>query len=305
MVAYPQQHPGELQKLAAMLTQLRRDVDELRSQGMRVPIVDGDPLIWEASNVWAFTDGRLRLRTSQGVFDMSQYPKIPTLAADPAASTGINIWVRTTDNNLRVRTGSGIVSYAPAAAGSSTATASPATTSAISKPANAQLRTYVSEFPALWSASFREDGSKRVDGTGGLYFGVSDSTNGRQKSQIGFDSTAIATALAGATLRRVELYLSMRSTYLPSGADLHIGAHSNAAEPATWGGIYRSDVTMKHFGASQARWVDLSTAFLQWLYSGTARGVSINQLSDSLAAAGVAQGVGTGSPPRLRITYVK
>lgn len=95
-------------------------------------------------------------------------------------------------------------------------------------------------------------------------------------------------------------------------ANIHFGSHTNTSEPGSWGGIYRGDVTTVRvtptalFGGGATyfpRWMDVSVAFGQWLQSGAARGVSINQPTDSKALWGSANGGGVAN--KIRITYVK
>jgi hypothetical protein len=257
MSVHPSQYPGELQRLANLIAELRGDVDALRSRAFRIPILDADPPSTEPGNLWAFTDGRIRLRTAVGMQN-----------------------------------------FIPGAVGSST--------SGTAKPAPGALQTYTSTWGALWTQTYKGDGTKRSASS--MFYGNNADGLGRQKVQIGFDYAAIAAALAGSTVNRVELYFTQGDCYSSAGCDVHYGAHANVSAPGTWGGIYRGDVSTVHYGGSngrewfsyEAKWADVSSSFGTWLRDGLAKGISINQPTDSRSY----YGYGTGSP-QLRITYVK
>lgn len=222
--------------------------------------------------------------------------RIPVLGADPPTGDPTNLWAFP-DGRIRYRRPDGTISnFIPDAAGS--------TTSGTAKPAVVQPKSYVTEYAAAWSQTYKGDGTQRTDDATMMHYGRLDATNGRQKVLIGFDATAIASALTGASVKGVELYLSNQVAHYGTVL-IRFSAHTNTTKPATYGGQYRYDVSLREFAAPDARWVSLSTAYGDWLKAGTIKGVGIVQASDSPAEYGAALGVGSGDPPRLRITYVK
>lgn len=223
--------------------------------------------------------------------------RIPVLGADPPASDTTNVWLFP-DGRLRWRKPSGVVAeFTPVASpGSSTST--------VAKPSVTQPKSYAVEYAALWSQTYKGDDTKRIDDPTRVHFGRLDAANGRQKTLLGFDYAAIQTALTGASVKSVELYLHAGDAYF-GDVLVRFAAHTNATAPATYAGQYRRNVSLRTYRASEAKWVTLSTAFGQWLQAGTIKGVGIVQSSDASSEYGNALGVGSSDAPKLRITYVK
>lgn len=60
------QFPGNLQRLANELADLREAVTNLRERGSRIPVLGADPDPLDPANLWLLADGRLRVRLPDG-----------------------------------------------------------------------------------------------------------------------------------------------------------------------------------------------------------------------------------------------
>lgn len=228
---------------------------------------------------------------------------VPVLSADPPLTDPTNLWLLR-DGRLRSRyqqtDGTWVTrEYAPI---TPTGTAPPAAPTAGTAP-----KTKVGTWNADWSASYVSSGTKRVD-AGRLYYGSNGDSNGMQRSLIGFDEVAIATALAGSTVKSVRLFLTNLNSWYGDGSRIHFGVHDYATEPATWAGsgIPQSMVTSHHFGNPEGKWVTLPLSFATSIRDGTGAGVALESPNSSLEFYGYAAGLGSGfSVPILEVTYVK
>jgi len=301
-----EQFPGHLQSLVNRIVALEEQLEAERGRAFRVPVVDADPDPDDPTNLWLFADGRLRARLPDGtVVDFTEYPKVPILAADPTTATGINMWLRASDRQLRIRMPNGVAGYTTATAGAGTTTGSAPTTSSKPKPARVQRKTYRTTWDADWSQSYRGGGAQRTDDDNLLYYGRISSVHDEQKSMIGFPHGSIQAALSGASIRKVEFWMNNLHAYFNAGVDVHFGAHGQASKPGSYS-IRNRNVTTRHFGKPQAKWVTLSNWFGTAFRDGLIKGVNLDQPGTSLSYYGYAAGVGSGrGTPRLRITYVK
>lgn len=231
---------------------------------------------------------------------LSQAPlRLPVVDADPDSAQNGNVWLME-DGRLRVRNAAGTVKeYAPVGSPGGTTTTVP-------KPAPPPAKkTYVSTWAATWTQAYKENGSQRTD-TNHLYYGYADSFNGRQKSLIGFNWSAIKTQLTGASISKVEIYFHQIHAWWNWGAYVRFGIHNNNGQPGTYGGVVRNNVSQVTYGKPQAKWATIATEVGVRFRDGTGRGILIDQLSSDRAFYGAAAGLSdSGSPPYLRFTYVK
>lgn len=159
--------------------------------------------------------------------------------------------------------------------------------------------TYTATYNSSWMSTWGTASGRRTDGN--AYQGNYSSTNGNNYTKYGF-STGIQTALSGATVKKVELYLDNNHFYSNSGGNAIIGTHGDTSQPtgssSTSGTYARQSIA---FTKGQAKWVTLSTAFGTDLKSGTAKGITLGRTSGgSLAEYGY-----FSSSAKLRITYEK
>jgi len=232
---------------------------------------------------------------------------IPNVDADPAAGAGQpNVWIFN-DNRLRVRKRDGTIREVVTTAPGSSSSGTP-------QPAlPAQQVTGSQIFEAAWTQTYRGNGAQRTETM--LHVGNSgDSFNGIQTALIGWPYASIASALAGATISLVEVYLYTTHAYWNSGATVQFASQFNTSAPSTLTGINTgvlSTGTVK--GADQnphqddnQRWIKVSTNFGGFLRDGTSRGMALIPGGSSYSYYAILGGVGSGiQPPRLRITYAK
>jgi hypothetical protein len=226
---------------------------------------------------------------------------IPVLNTAPNTAYPGNIWMYP-DGKLNIRDKTGTIKQV--ALGSASA---PTGTNPTPPP---QPKTYTSTYRATWGQAYRSAGGPTGGDDRMLYHGNSgeSSYNGRQHSLIGFAYSTIASNLAGSTIKKCEFWIYQVHTYWNNGATLWIGAHNNASQPGTYGGIVHDQISSFHVNPGQAAWHTVSTEYGSRLRDGTAKGVSLTAPSDDRTYYGYAHG-GSGTPteqmPMLRITYVK
>lgn len=303
---------SDADRLGAELEEIKRRLADVETRQIRLPFLDQDPGTDEPANIWGFGDRRLRVRLPDGgVSEFRPYdqPYIPTLSSDPAASTGISIWINSSTGELRARTAGGTVQrFAPVTTSSSTTSTTSSSTSSISKPTVLQPKTIVTKWSAAWGASYRQNGTKRTENNH-LYYGRVESYNGTQRSLFGF-SGAVQTALAGSTPKKVELYLYNLHAYYNAGVDITIWGHNFASEPAASPGVGTAIGTFRFpdggdYAGTRDGYVTLPLAVGAKLLSGAYKGFSLYRASTSNAYYGYARGVSDGGAPILRVTYVK
>ena len=128
--------------------------------------------------------------------------------------------------------------------------------------------------------------------------------NGKAKTWITFNASAIQSDLTGSTIKKTEVYLNNNHTWYNSGMTAAIGWDSKssfgstAADPAG-SGIDLSDI---HFNEGQAKWVTVDNAIASNFRSGAANCLVLWRNSNSLTYYGYFAGSGS---PQLRITYSK
>lgn len=161
--------------------------------------------------------------------------------------------------------------------------------------------TYTTTYNSTWMSTWGTNSGRRTDGNAYQGNYTPSSTNGNNYTKYGF-SSAIQTALTGATVKKVELYLDNNHFYSNSGGNAIIGTHANSTQPtgsSSTTGTYARQSTAFTYG--QAKWVTLSSAFGTDLKSGAALGITLGRTSGgTLAEYGY-----FSSSAKLRITYEK
>lgn len=172
--------------------------------------------------------------------------------------------------------------------------------------------TYTKTYYPTWTQSYDGDGSKRAGGDGGnCYQGYYSGTHGRTTSLVGYDWSKIQNDLAGATIESVKLVTRARHSYYGAGMDVVVHQHNNGSEPATFsdGGelARKNNVT-----AGETATIDLGTTFGNHLRDGTMKGVAFDSyysgMPDSSTGRnfyGYLYGAGSGSAPKLKVTFQK
>jgi hypothetical protein len=157
-------------------------------------------------------------------------------------------------------------------------------------------------YPAIWSQAYQGDNSKNTfnpDPAQGYF----SSTNGNQRSLIGFSSSAIQSGLSAATeVTKVEVYLYFDHWYFNSGGTAIIGHHGHNSEPSSFSAT-TDQVRSSGWPKPGGRWVTYNVGNGDWA-TGAKRGISIGPgPSTSKEYYGRARGYNESAPPRLRITW--
>ena len=117
-----------------------------------------------------------------------------------------------------------------------------------------------------------------------------------------FRLTRIQSALAGATINSVELYLLNVHTWYNSGGTAAIAMHNYASANSTFGTT--TAVKNEPFAKGEGKWVSLSGAVGTGFQNGTVKGISLNPgITYNLDYYGY-YGWAYGTPT-LKITYTK
>lgn len=235
--------------------------------------------------------------------DLQQRPfRIPILDADPSPDYPGNAWMLN-DGRLHIRNADGVIKeFTPVTStGGSTG-------GGTEKPPPAPVtKTYTTEWTATWSQTYKGNGAQRTDNNH-LYYGNGDSYNDRQHGVFGFNSASISSALSGATIKKVEIFLYNGHAWYNNGADIYLSAHNNTSAPGSYGSvnITASRIYKVHYGKPEQGWRTITNQFGTMFRSGSAKGMVLDPPGDSNQYYGWAGGVGDSYPaPKLRITYVK
>ena len=170
-------------------------------------------------------------------------------------------------------------------------------------------QTYTSTWIASSSGTYRGDQSKRSDTTD-LVQGY-NSSNGDGHAVVVFASAnstggetgkSIATALTGATLKKVEVYLYANHWYYNSGGTGLIRAYDSTTVPATGTTPTGSLKSVGSWPKPGGKWVDITS-----ISTTAIRGVTVGKAgSTNLLYYGRFNGASASSAkPQLRLTYTK
>lgn len=225
---------------------------------------------------------------------------VPFVNTDTAAGSS-NMW-GFNDNRIRVVKPDGtireIVTTAPGSSTSGVGVPTPP----------AQTMTHQQTWGAAWSQTYRSNGAQRSETL--LHVGNgADSFNGTQTALIGWPYATIASALTGAVISAVEVYLYTTHCWWNGGSTLNFASQFNTAAPGTLTGINTGVLSSGHVrGADQGgggAWLRVSTQFGGFLRDGTSRGMALVPTSADPSFYAILGGVGSGNPePQIRITYV-
>jgi hypothetical protein len=160
------------------------------------------------------------------------------------------------------------------------------------------VKSYTKTYSASWSGSYANRGAYNSYYGNKCMQGYYSSNNGMQASLIGFPA-ALSTDLAGAVIRKAEIYLYFDHWYYNSGGRAVIKAHKHASRPTTFSSD--SEAQTITWGKNVGKWVDITAVFdsTSW------RGVALDPNNSDATYYGRAQGVGQTYPPKLRVTYMK
>lgn len=298
-------------RLAKMMTRLAAQARTARPGGFRLPELDADPDVDDPTNAWVLADGRLRIRTSDGVVHeyldvVASRPSVPTFAGDPAASTGYRLWFSGATGRLRGRLANGAVSDV----GPTTTTTSPPggaatpgpAASAVLKPTDPDLKSHRQVYRADWARTYcARHGLETADH---LHYGRRDDTHGQRRIMLGFNDEAIRADLAGANVKKVELRALNTDAWAPTGLTVHWGAHDQDRPPTSYSAIranaYEGQWPATGWGGNRERWRTISTWFGRAFRDNQIKGLTIDQPGGVLSSGEI-----DWSTVELAIQYIK
>lgn len=175
------------------------------------------------------------------------------------------------------------------------------TSSAITVTAKTQ-KTATKTVNATWTRSYQSDGSAR-SGILEAYQGYYSSTNGNQRSLIGFGALALP---SGSTVTKVEGYVYAAHWGDSGGGTGIFGYHGYSAAPASYvtGGTQNA-VQLAWSSKTGGKWFTLPAAANAGFQSGANKGfiVGPGPSTSTLAYYGYFNGYSQSSAPQLRVTY--
>ena len=166
--------------------------------------------------------------------------------------------------------------------------------------------TYTKTWTANASASYDADNGKRLGeaNTPNCYQGFYSSLHGNTKSIVCFNDSDIRAKLAGATVTKVKLTFRVRHAYYNAGLDVRIRNHNYTNPPTTFSGAGMSLIYSRNDSKEGGTYtVTLPASFGTDLKNGNARGIGFYGPSTDKRYYGYMYGPGSGSAPRLTITY--
>lgn len=165
-------------------------------------------------------------------------------------------------------------------------------------PSGTITRTYT----ATWSQVYKGTG-KQNGFASGLNQGQYTSTNGNQKSLIGFPSSTIQSDHAGRTVTRVRVFLYYKHWFNNSGGTAIIGHHGHSSAPSTFSAT-TDQVRSSSWPKPGGRTVTYNVGIQSWV-TGAKKGIAIGPgPSISHLYYGTAHKHNQSRPPRLEIRSV-
>lgn len=286
-------------QFAAKLRRIAEQATATRSSGFWVPVTDSDPSADFPGNMWAFDDGRVRWRGTDGTVHELQ-PGFPllSLSSNPAASSKIDIYRHSSTDELRVRRPDGTwARYASiAAASSGDSTQNGSNTGKVKQPDPSPKKRRAT-WSATWGKSFNS--VRGPESSSLLRYGRYDSTWGNRRIMVGFNDSDIRATLAGASIRSVELHMTNTDSWSHAGIDVHWGAHNRTSPPGGFSSV-RRNAFVGHWpdGGDGPYWRTVSDWFGRALRDNQIKGLTIDQ-PDGQQFYGQMR----WSSVRLRITY--
>lgn len=169
------------------------------------------------------------------------------------------------------------------------------------------VQSYTKYYDSTWTGSYQGDGDRRY-ANGDMYQGQYSSTQGNQRSLIGFNYSQIQSDLSGATITGCWITLKNTHFYNNSGGTLVLGTHSYTALPSTWsGGSVNESRTTYSWAKGAKSTQSIGVQYGQDFQSGAARGLAIGP-GDSTSLTYYSYWVGQNggsNKPQLKITYTK
>lgn len=171
--------------------------------------------------------------------------------------------------------------------------------------------TKTTTFNAIWSQTYSStvNDGKRTSferGSDGMYQGSSGLSYdywGMNKSLCGFGD--LSSTLKGSSISKVQLYLKAKHFYYVAGGTIVIGYHNHSSKPSKFSHSEYGKKTVNFSSRTEGKWIDMPKAFGEGLRDEKYKGFSLYTTSESTKYYGEIAGVGSGNPPKLKITYVE
>lgn len=288
-------------RFAAKLRAIAAQANTTRSAGFRIPVVDSDPGVDFPTNEWGFDDGRIRWRGTDGTVH-EMWPGFPvlSLSSNPAASTGIDYYRNSGDDSFRVRRPDGswavYASSNPSSGGDSIQGGSNTTKPKQPDPSPKKKR---QTWGSTWARTLCASHGVEEAGGNQHYGHFPGSAHGMRRVMIGFNDSAIRSALAGADIKKVELHALNVDSWNHSGIQIHWGAHNRSSAPGSFSAV-RRNVFTDHWpeAGSGDYWRTAPDWFGRAFRDNTIKGLTIDQ-PDGAAWYGQIR----GGSVQIRITY--
>lgn len=171
--------------------------------------------------------------------------------------------------------------------------------------AGGSVTTYTKTYDATWYQTYKGDNTQKTDTTANQ--GQYSSSDGNQRSLVGFDYSTIQSDLNGATIQSIKLTAYAEHWYLNAGGTAVIGTHNYTSKPSTWADSRVNQNRQQSSGWPKpgSRTVTLSNTIATELGNGTSTGIAFGPgPTTSNTYYGKFTGSGTGRP-RLTIVYTK
>lgn len=261
------QIPNDSNRMQMMIEEIRRDIDRLQNKVLRIPTLQADPDVNDATNLWFLDDGRLRGRLRDGT--VTEYAR---------------------SNHIHP-------SVAAVAQGGSISTVPPPT-------APYSPKTLVYQSDADWVQCYNLGGSGQRTDSPYLFYGSYDSYNLEMKSMLHFPGlSALTPGPSGTKISAVYLRIINKHTSLSSGAELRLGLHNTAAKPAAFAETvwtpYKIHVDKAGYGETDVTYL-LPNIVGEMMRDGTCQGLTFNQRTTDRSYYGYAEAYAN-----LKIVYVK
>ena len=161
-------------------------------------------------------------------------------------------------------------------------------------------------FAATWGKAWTGDGSVFVEGSNGVQGQSTYAPNGNMRTFLGFDTTGIQAALAGAEILYVKVYTYWNHWYWSDGGNPCLGVHSNTTAPAGPTGQFALSAIGPQVARSGALWYTLPDTWWANFANGTYKGICLGPAPDSsFNYYGKFNGPGATNGPVLAVGWRK
>ena len=176
----------------------------------------------------------------------------------------------------------------------------------------ATKKQYTSVWQSNYGATYKGNGDRRTDTT--YMVQGYNSTNGDGAAYCGFTGAAIqgetsktiTTALSGATVTAVQVYLYANHWYYNSGGTARIGYHGQTGVASSKPSANYQQFNVTGWKKPEGRWVTIPKAWWSGIKSGAIRGITLGSAgTTNKLYYGRFDGPGGAHPPKIKISYTR